>query len=176
MKNLYNTIENNLKKGLNVVVKDLEDNTYCILSNLKDSEGDYRMSGWFNSIKDAKQLIGRYCGYNKEEWDEKDLEIVEVFRPEEEMFKVGDKVRISDKIKETEDWENYKDSFPEMKGVIREVYNYVSGRYYDINGWYVGHEFVAPLNEVKEETIKIGDHTYSKSEVEERLKGLKEIN
>ena len=28
---------------------------------------------------------------------------------------------------------------------------------------------------VKEETIKIGDHTYSKSEVEKRLQGLKEI-
>jgi hypothetical protein len=44
-----------------------------------------------------------------------------------------------------------------------------------INGWYIGHEFLAPLNEVKEETIKIGDHTYSKSEVEKRLQGLKEI-
>ena len=27
----------------------------------------------------------------------------------------------------------------------------------------------------KEETIKIGDHTYSKGEVEKRLQGLKEI-
>ena len=28
MKKLYNQIENNLKKGLQVVVKDLEDNNY----------------------------------------------------------------------------------------------------------------------------------------------------
>ena len=43
------------------------------------------------------------------------------------------------------------------------------------NCCYIGHEHIAPLNEVKEETIKIGDHTYSKSEVEKRLQGLKEI-
>ena len=29
MKNLYDTIEQNLKVGLQVVVKDLEDNDYC---------------------------------------------------------------------------------------------------------------------------------------------------
>jgi len=175
MKNLYNTIEQNLKVGLQVVVQDLEDNTYCILSNLKDSEGDYRMSGWFDSIKDAKQLIGRYCGYNKEEWDEYDLEIIEVYRPEFEPFKVGDKVRILDSIKKTNDWEEVEDYFPNMTGVINQVDFENLGTTYKINGWYIGHEFVAPLNEVKEETIKIGDHTYSKSEVEKRLQGLKEI-
>ena len=35
MKNLYNTIEQNLKVGLQVVIKDLENNTYCIISNSK---------------------------------------------------------------------------------------------------------------------------------------------
>lgn len=175
MKNLYNTIEKNLKAGLQVVVQDLEDNTYCILSNLKDNEGDYRMSGWFDSIKDAKQRIGGYCGYNKEEWDEKDLEIIEVYRPEFEPFKVGDKVRILDSIKKTNDWEEIEDYFPNMTGVVNQVDFENLGTTYYINGWYIGHEFLAPLNEVKEETIKIGDHTYSKSEVEKRLQGLKEI-
>lgn len=175
MKKLYNTIENNLKVGLHVVVKDLEDNTYCILSNLKDSEGDYRMSSWFDSIKDAKQCIGSCAGYDKDYWDEKDLEIVEVFRTEFEPFKVGDKVRILDSIKKTNDWEEVEDYFPNMTGVITQVDFENLGTTYYVNGWYIGHEFLTPLNEVKEETIKIGDHTYSKSEVEKRLQGLKEI-
>ena len=45
MKNLYNTIEQNLKAGLIVVVKDLENNYYCIISNSKDAYGFYRDSG-----------------------------------------------------------------------------------------------------------------------------------
>ena len=39
---------------------------------------------------------------------------------------------------------------------------------------YTTQEFLDKYNK-KEETIKIGDHTYSKSEVEKRLQGLKEI-
>ena len=62
-----------------------------------------------------------------------------------------------------------------MTWEIKDVYNFIAGTKYRINGLQIGHEFLAPLNEVKEETIKIGDHTYSKSEVEKRLQGLKEI-
>ena len=175
MKKLYNQIENNLKAGLNVVVKDLEDNTYCIIFNLKDSNGNYRMSIWYDTIEKAKQYIGSYSGYPKEEWDDLDLEIVEVFRTEYEPFKVGQKVRILDSIKKVEDWESIEDKFENMTGVIRKVFLDRIGTYYSVNGWCVGHEYLAPLNEVEEETIKIGDHTYSKSEVEKRLQGLKEI-
>jgi hypothetical protein len=173
MKKLYNTIENNLKKGLQVVVQDLEDNTYCILSNLKDSDGDYRTSGWWKSIEDAKQFIGS-C-YDKDYWDEKDLEIVEVYSPEFEPFKVGDKVRILDSIKKTSNWEKIENNFPDMTGEIKYILLKAIGTHYLVNGFSIGHEYLAPLNEVKEETIKIGDHTYSKSEVEKRLQGLKEV-
>jgi hypothetical protein len=173
MKKLYNTIEKNLKAGLQVVVKDLNDQTYCILSNLKDSDGDYRTSGWWKSIEDAKQFIGS-C-YDKDYWDEKDLEIVEVYSPEFEPFKVGQKVRLLDTIKKTENWEDFKAHFPKMTGEIEEVYNQIDGTNYRCSGYIIGHEYLAPLNEVKEETIKIGDHTYSKSEVEKRLQGLKEV-
>ena len=175
MKNLYNTIEQNLKAGINVVVKDLTDNYYLVISNSRDSEGNYRMSIWCNSIKEAKQYIGSCTGYSKEYWDDYDLEIVEVFRPEYEPFKVGDKVRILDSIKNTEDIEEH---FPDMTGEIEKVYVGVNGTNYKINDWFIGHEYLAPLNEIKEdkeETIKIGDHTYSKGEVEKRLQGLKEI-
>ena len=94
-----------------------------------------------------KQILGLL---DKRILGQLDLEIVEVFRPEE-PFKVGDKVRY---YKE-DNWENV--DFPDMRG-----------KEFDwniINGW-IGIV-------LKEETIKIGDHT--KSEVEKRLQGLKEI-
>jgi hypothetical protein len=175
MKNLYNQIEQNLKVGLQVVVKDLENNYYCIISNSKDAYGFYRDSGWRDSIEKAKQYIGSYSINSKEYWDEKDLEIVEVFRPEYEHFKVGQKVRLLDSIKKTENWEKIGKCFPDMTGEIERVFFGKIGTHYLINNWYIGHEYLAPLNEVKEETIKIGDHTYSKSEVEKRLQGLKAI-
>lgn len=175
MKNLHNRIEQNLKAGLIVVVRDLEDKDYCIISNSKDYDGNFRDSGWRNSIEEAKKYIGSYPGDSKECWDEKDIEIVEVFRPEYEPFKVGNKVRILDTIKKTDDWKYAEECFTDMTGEIKEVCFDELGTYYFMNGCYIGHEYLAPLNEVKEETIKIGDHTYSKSEVEKRLQGLKEI-
>jgi len=175
MKNLYNTIEQNLKVGLQVVVKDLTDNTYCTISNSKDSYGDYKKSYWCNSIEEAKQTVGTFYGYSKECWDNLDLEIVEVYRPEYKPFKVGDKVRILDSIKKIDNWKDVEDYFPNMTGKVEGVYLEVVGTHCLVNGCWIGHEFLAPLNEVKEETIKIGDHTYFKSEVEKRLQGLKEI-
>ena len=43
MKKLYNTIEQNLKKGLNVVVKDLRSN---IIVYLAKTRGEIIDSGW----------------------------------------------------------------------------------------------------------------------------------
>ena len=175
MENLYNTIEQNLKAGLNVVVKRLYDNRYFAISPNKDLNGNYRKGCWCNSIEEAKQFIGSCAGHNKDYWDEQDIEIVEVYRPEYEPFKVGDKVRILDSIKKTGDWGMIGKHFPNMTGEIKEVCFDALGTNYYINDCYIGHEYLAPLQEVKEETIKIGDHTYSKSEVENRLQGLKEI-
>ena len=175
MKKLYNIIEQNLKVGLQVVVKDLEVNNYCAFSK---TSVNYRSSGWQNSIEEAKQYIGDcYGGGSKDYWDKQDLEIVEVFRPEYEPFKVGDKVRLLNSIKKTEYWGIIGKCFPDMTGEIERVFFEKIGTHYLVNGFYIGHEYLAPLNEVKEpeETIKIGDHTYSKSEVEKRLQGLKEI-
>jgi hypothetical protein len=175
MKNLYDIIEQNLKVGLQVVVKDLTDNIYCTIFNSKDSDGDYRRGYWCHSIEETKQTVGASYGYSKEYWDEKDLEIVEVYRPEYEPFKVGDKVRLLDSIKKTENWKYVEEYFSNMTGEIKRIFFEKIGTHYYINGCYIGHEYLAPLQEVKEETIKIGDHTYFKSEVEKRLQGLKEI-
>ena len=151
MKNLYNQIEQNLKVGLNVVVKDLEDNDYCTISNSKDYDGNFRDSGWRDSIEKAKQYIGSCYGYSKEYWDDYDLEIVEVFRPEYEPFKVGEKVRLLDSIKKTENWEAFENNFPDMTGEIEEFYNQVDGINYRVNGYIIGHEYLAPLVEQEED-------------------------
>ncbi len=175
MKNLYNTIEQNLKAGLHVVVKRLCDNRYFAISPNKDLNGNYRRSSWATNVDCCKHNIGECNGFYKDVFEKESFEIVEVYRPEYEPFKAGDKVRILDSIKKTEDWEEVEDYFPNMTGVINQVDFHIIGTNYYINGCYIGHEYLAPLNEVKEETIKIGDHTYSKSEVESRLQGLKEI-
>ena len=159
MKKLYNTIENNLKVGLQVVVKDLRDNTYCAFGTTKDHRGNYRDSGWSDSIKDAKQHIGSCAGYDKDYWDGYDLEMVEVFRTEYEPFKVGQKVRLLDTIKNTENWEDFKAHFPNMTGEIEEVYNQVDGTNYRVSGYIIGHEYLAPLVEQEDnvalEAIKL---------------------
>lgn len=159
MKNSYNTIKQNLKAGLNVVVKDLKGNKYCAISPFKDGDGNYRNSGWCGSIEGSKQWIGDYCGYIKKYWDDFDLEIVEVFRPEFEPFKEGQKVRLLDSIKKAEYWEDMEDKFEDMTGVIRGVFLERMGTNYSVNGWCVGHEHLAPLAEEEDnvalEAIKI---------------------
>ena len=159
MKKLYDTIENNLKKGLQVVVKDLTNNKYLVIYNSKDYDGNFRDSSWFNSIEEAKQAFGACYGCSKEYWDEKDLEIVEVFREEFEPFKVGDEVRILDTVKKTENWEDIEEYFPNMIGEIEEFYNQIDGINYSVNGWWIGHEYLAPLVEQEDnvalEAIKL---------------------
>ena len=147
MKNSYNQIEQNLKKGLYVVVKDLGDNIYCVIGTNKDDDGNYRCSNWRNSIENAKQWIGESYGNIEDYWNEQDIEIVEVFRPEYEPFKVGDKVRILDSIKKTEDWETMGGGFLDMTGEIEEFYVGADGTNYAINSYIIGHEYLAPLVE-----------------------------
>lgn len=157
MKNLYNEIENNLKKGLCVAVKDLGDNDYCSILNHKDEDGNYRDSGWYNSIEISKQRIGRNNGWSKEDWDNMDLEIVEVFRPEFEPFKIGQKVRLLDSIKKKETWKRYEDLFEDMTGEVEQVYCDMTGTHYKVNGWYIGHEFLAPLVEEEVEELTLSE-------------------
>jgi len=172
-------IMNNCKKGLITIVENNnEDYMYMSFSNHKDCNGNYRVSCCYGTIKEAKQCIGEGGGYSEEDIEKiakkYNWKIVEVYREEVEPFNVGDKVRILDSIKETDGWESIKDDFPDMKGKIGRFYNCRYGKFYDVNGWCIGPEYLVPLYE-EEEVIKIGDKKYNKSEVEEALKNIKPL-
>ena len=138
----------------------MTDNDYCTLFNSKDSDGDYGRSSWCESIEKAKKnIVGDYCGHLKEYLDNFDLEIVEIFRLKYEPFKVGDKVRILDSIKKTSNWEKIENNFPDMTGEIKYIWLQAIGTHYLVNGFFIGHEYLAPLVEQEDnvalEAIKV---------------------
>lgn len=106
-----------LSNGCYVVVEDNEKD-YMVFSPHKDTEENYRRSGWWDSIKKAKQYIGCFDGYVKNEIDEGaekgNWKIVEIYKPQYKPLEVGQRVGILDSIKETSDWDIYKNDFPEM--------------------------------------------------------------
>ncbi len=165
MKKTTQQILANCEKGIFTVVRNKKDNQFRVRTPIKDSYGNFRDSCWCNIIEEAKRFAGVYYGYSLEELDKMDLEIVEEYRIIGEPFKVGDKVRILDSIKETDYWKDFKDAVPEMKGEIEVAYNLKDGLYYRVNGWVIDHQYLAPL--VEEQCINKGD------EIEVCIKGKK---
>ena len=181
MKNQFNKIEECLKVGLNVVVRDIEENAYCVISPIKDIYNGYVYGYWTEEIEEAKKSL---CYYNREDdddgWNDLDLEIVETYRLEYEPFKEGQKVRILDSVKRTDNWTNAV-GYPDMTGIIENIENGISGIYYWVNckdnrSFYISHQYLAPLlEEEPKELITIGDHSYDKKQVEEALKNIKAV-
>lgn len=96
-------IENNLKVGNHVVVKDTY-GYYLIFSPFKNENGHWRCSGCISSIEEAKRFIGCWGGY-KENLDElaqkEGWEVVDVFQLEPEGdYKVGHMVYIRENAEE----------------------------------------------------------------------------
>ena len=157
--NKLNYLNDCLAKGSNVPVK--KNGKFQVLCPTKDKEGDYRKSGWLETLEEAKQYISAWSGYLKEDLEEeiKYWEILTPFRLKVEPFKVGDKVQILDSIKENDNWDIYKNSFKDMIGEIKDVWNDIFGLKYLINGYYISHKYLLPLREEEEEeeevTIKI---------------------
>jgi len=153
--NKLNYLNDCLAKGLNVPVKK-EDGYFQVISTAKDVDGDYRRSSWWSTLEGAKQHIGYWDGYRKENLEKeiKDWEILTPFRLEVEPFKVGDKVQILESIKETDNWDGFKHDFKDMTGEIKSVYNDIDGLNYIINSYYISHKYLLPLRE-EEVTIKI---------------------
>ena len=182
MKNQFNKIEECLKVGLNVVVRDIETKEYCVISPIKGVYGGYVYGEWRETIEECKNSLcySVMVKKNKDKWDEIDLEIVETYRLDYEPFKVGQKVRILDSIKKTNNWTNAV-GYPDMTGIIKSIENGISGICYWVNckdnrGFYISHQYLAPLlEEEPKELITIGDHSYDKKQVEEALKNIKAV-
>lgn len=142
-----------LKLGFHVPVEDKGEKV-CIFSPFKDDNGNYRDSGWWDSLEEAKQYIGNLCGYTQKELKElkeesKDYTILTPFKLKpEETLQVGDKVRILDTIKETDDWGKYKDYFPDMRGKIDTICNDHDGLMYEVEGenncWNISADYLIP--------------------------------
>ncbi len=157
-------IISNCKKGLITIIQDDTEN-YMAFSNHKDYDGNYRTSSWVETIEETKRCIGETDGYSEKEIEEHSEEynwkIVEVYREEVEPFNVGDKVRILPSIQNTDNWESYKEHFPDMKGEIGRVLDKMNGLFYGVyqedglDYWYIDHEYLAPLNEVEEDNVAL---------------------
>jgi len=89
----FEKIETYLKHGLHVGVKYTHEQ-YLIISPVKDSNGNYRTSGWEATLERAKQYIGRYDGLIILETYCKDWTEITPFHLDFEPYPVGMKVYV----------------------------------------------------------------------------------
>jgi len=122
----YEIIINNLKLGFHSPVKDKKDRQYAIFSPFKDEDGNYRDSGWLDSVKDAKQYIGDCCDYSLQDIkkESKNWTLLKpIFFPPEISVQEGDKVMImSNAESECERWGwDWDDKMKKMVGKVLEI-------------------------------------------------------
>ena len=91
--NNYEKIETYLKHNLHVSVKDT-DGEFSIISPMKDSNGNYRISGWGATLERAKQHIGKADGFSRLEDASKDFTEITPFHLDFEPYPVGIKVQV----------------------------------------------------------------------------------
>jgi len=91
--NNYEKIETYLKHNLHVSVKDT-DGEFSIISPMKDSNGNYRISGWGATLERAKQHIGKADGFSRLEDASKDWTEITPFHLDFEPYPVGIKVQV----------------------------------------------------------------------------------
>jgi hypothetical protein len=152
-------IEKNLKNGAYVVVKRGE--KYQVFSPNPIPDGDYRRSGWCDSMDETKGFFGLFERYDenldelakKENW-----EVVEIFYGQQPTFKEGDRV----KVLETGE----VDTIVYIDEYTVRLSNETK---------YRQPTDLAHAESEEVETITIAGHTYDKKEVEDKLSGLTEI-
>jgi len=147
--------EKNLSVGKYILLE--YEGIYCIVSPYKDSYGNYRQSGWCNSLKEVERNIGRCYGEpHLNKWIEQANYKTSIYTPKYEDFKVGDRVMST------------------TNGRVQSIIA-IAGDVCLLNKGY--SEPKSNLAYIKEptETITIGGIKYSKDEVEKALQGIKEI-
>ena len=91
--NNYEKIETYLKHNLHVLVKYLDED-YEVISPTKDEWGDYRTSGSYSTLEEAKQCIGQGNGFCNLEEACKDFTEITPFHLDFEPYPVGMKVKV----------------------------------------------------------------------------------
>lgn len=176
--------------GYYPVVSDKEN--YIIVSPFKDEEGDWRDTGCVEELESAEKLIGSWDGWSQEVWEKKEQEgykIIGFHRPPRKRFKVGDKVRIREDLKDLQYDDNWSDTTPKLYqntagkvGVIKGSGGLAYSVYFaEFDEWYYYSqaqlEPYIKIENTKPQTINIGGKEYEVTEeLTEALKNLKEIN
>ena len=137
MKNFYEELCKHLSVHDNVLVQ-REDGEYCVFSNNKDADGNFRDSGW-NNAETTKFRIGDNYGYTKE-YIEKYSSLENwkipkngVFDNPKERFKEKEFVLIGENAEEECNkydlgWDEEKEK---MVGKVLEIY-YCNGSDYNV--------------------------------------------
>jgi len=161
------------------------DNNYVILSSLM-SNGNIRRSHYKDDLEECYNSLGAGIYAEKEI---NHIDFTEI-KPIPHFYKeIKGRVDILDcpeirEIIEMEGWKSKKVNMIGQKGLeINKYYNNCGGQHYEvyskdkINSYTFPAQFVVPHlgDDLKKETIKIGDKEYIKSEFEEATKNLKTI-
>jgi len=131
---LYNETQRLLDAGEDVMMM-RKDGEYCLFSPKKDTDGNYKVSGWENKKEEAQNHL--YDGYPKKDFiqnaEDENWSIISSTPPTPPIIPKGTKVKVIE------------------DGYAKEVIDYVDGSYKlgneNVAGYYARNEFTLYLGE-----------------------------
>lgn len=165
MTTLYEKINTTCEHGHYAIVHRPKTDEYRIVSPTKDGDGQWRYTGPRDSLENAVGCLGSNYGYTQEEWNELEAEgwvYDGVYHPPSpKPYKEGQKVRISEKVKDHDKFNNWHRKQKDMVGEICEidikgVSNSLEGFYYAVctkdksDWWGFPHKWLEPVFEDEE--------------------------
>jgi len=144
MKLTFKTAKALLEAGKPFKAESKRDNTYTFLYFDEDGfvSGDEETGNW-----------------SEEQFNEANFQFIS-FLPRKQ-FKVGDKVRITDDIKEADDWDEFEENYPNMKATVTEVLNNINGMRYELDSnCYISSSYL--IADTEEETKEMTVEQISK--------------
>jgi hypothetical protein len=164
MTTLYEKINTTCKYGYYAIVHNPEGvGAYRIVSPNKDAHGLWRETGPCKSFDIATESLGSSFGYTPIQWavdEAKGWVYAGVYHPPSpKPYEVGQKVRVSEMIKDYggfDDWDELRKGMTGKIYEIRNVRNCAEGLYYNIYTqgefctWTFRHEWLEPVFEDEE--------------------------
>lgn len=154
---LFEKIDQACRLGKYPIVQYTDDN-YRIVIPDKDHNGFWRESSLRDCIDACLKFLHGLDGESKEVWNKRESEGVKYIgtweRPQPEPFKVGAKVRISERIRNVDGFNDWKDKCKAMVGEICEIRAVLSTEYgirYKVwtedksDCFYFGHDYLEPV-------------------------------